>query len=290
MCVTLGPADLGKTKIYMGEATHPQHGDVHVLGYQNQPVDQQTSVQGGNAMLLHVPAEEPLTGENLIDMGDDKWLETLCEVMDRRNFEPARRGGARSFSPPPVMVIQHGIYHVVLASVPTLIPSALEQVPVEKRPVLNQAIFEWYAQHLPRANVVLACFNKRDVIRDIQNRETAPPIWLWYRPHDPRWLTAPGIDAHDGNPPDLYTQVKVDSSIVIGTRQGHPRIGIGFERVRETKAVPPAFESFVPGRLRAGDFRGPYQNGDYRIDLTQVGEEISTSDLLTRGFPVGYVG
>lgn len=290
MCVTMGPADLGKTKIYMGEATHPQHGYLHVLGYQNQPINQRPNAQGGNAMLLHVPADEPLMGGNLIDMGDDRWLEALCEVMDRRNFEPARRGVSRSISPPPVMVIEHGIYHVVLASVPTLIPDALEQVPAEKRPVLNQEIFEWYAQHLPRTNVVLACFNKRDATRDTQNRETAPPIWLWYHPHDPRWLTAPGIDAHDGSPPDLRARVEVDSSIVIGTQQGHLKIGVGFEHIRERKVVPPAFEAFVPGRLRAGDFRAPHQNGDYLIDLTRVGEEIGTDELLTRGAPVGYVG
>ena len=76
MCMALAPAHFSSTIVYAGEVSSL---GIHVLGYQNdaqsyprspygQPgYGQAASSATGNAMLLHFPAAEPMTEQNLLD-------------------------------------------------------------------------------------------------------------------------------------------------------------------------------------------------------------------------------
>jgi hypothetical protein len=55
MCVSTDRAEFSGTTLYAGRRHHPQHGLIHVLGYQNTAANLAT---GPNAMLLHLPAIE----------------------------------------------------------------------------------------------------------------------------------------------------------------------------------------------------------------------------------------
>jgi len=63
MCVAAALAHFSETILYHGRCRHPDHGDVHVLGYQNVAANH---ASGPNAMLLHLPGMG-MTQDNFVD-------------------------------------------------------------------------------------------------------------------------------------------------------------------------------------------------------------------------------
>lgn len=269
MCVTMGPAKLANTVIYIGEAQHEQHGLVHVLGYQNVP----TSMSGPNAMLLHLPAANPLDPESVIETSDyTGFLDDLQEYMAPPPAHSGLRGSFGSVaSPKAIQIFDTGIYTVVLASAPTLIPEALKMVEERKRPALNPTLFEWYEKEMPHYQLAVCCFDNAD-----RSTKSAPLFW-WYKPIREDLLIAPGLDAHDGNPPKLDAQVDVDAALIIGSFRSNDQVG----KLMMGK-MPSAFMPFAAKRLRATEFEGRHINGDYVIAVSDLGQKASTSTMMRR--------
>lgn len=284
MCVSLAPAKFSKTTLYIGEALKGNKL-VHVLGYQNTAQNlsdvpqvlssarrQRTDAfwesmmdelpgTTGNAMILPFPAAEEMTEENVIDTsGCKRILKDMASAI-----RPSTRGGAllsASYGAKSVRVFDTGIYTVVLATAPTLIPGVLNQVPEAKRPPLNEEVFEAYEKWYPGWQVALCCFNNSEAVE-------ADPLMWWYEPKFPKGLFAPGLDSHTGGVPVLDSDVDVDHTIVLGSyRMGEK----GYEVRYSDKSVPDATMALLPDRVIGESFGGSYRNGDFGFYVSDVHE------------------
>lgn len=257
MCVFLANASVRRlvgmragTIVALSEATVPGIGYVHVLWYQN-------AVQSGagpNAMLLHLPSAQPMTPHNMLNTSSSKSVLTdMVDAIDppQKSLGLQTRGMPQSFSQPAVQIFEHDIYTVVLARDASYIPDALERVPTSKRPSLNREVFDWYAQEQAGWHVALCCFNNSEA-------QTASPIGVWYAPQYTSHYHFPGIDAHDGSAPDMYTQVDVDHWLIAGVQQERQ----GFIPVHYGN-VSPSLKPFLPTHVAGRKFIGQRRNGDW---------------------------
>ncbi|MFD0557279.1 hypothetical protein FB566_2539 [Stackebrandtia endophytica] len=205
MCVSAGAAEFSSTIIYSGRRDHPEHGLIHVLGYQNSAVN---LAPGPNAMLLHVPTRQ-LRPDQFISIDRDREvLSRMGRMVDRSSS--VSRAASMDWMSGDVHVFDHDLYTVVVADDPLRIPDALSRVEPRKRPDLTADLLEFYSIMYSNHVMVLCCFDNADV------RESAP-ILLWYRPTDPDRLVMPAIDAHTGRPPLLGAPVRRDHVLVFGT-------------------------------------------------------------------------
>ncbi|WP_412516323.1 hypothetical protein K8Z49_36465 [Actinomadura madurae] len=270
MCVAAAPARFTGTILYHGLRNHAEHGRVHVLGYQNTA---QNLAPGPNAMLLHLPAAG-MTQANFIDTS--RCPRILRDMVD--TLRPVSRGPADAYGaapqaagPPPVQVFDHDVYTVVLATDPTLIPDALEQVPPHKRIPANRPLFDFYAAMYPGYAVALCCFDNREAL-------AANPLLMWYSPHDPDRFALPAIDCHTGAVPDLGAQVLTDHWVVFGTDEARPGWGaeVRYAPHYDQDNLPQAplnsgpAAPFLPGRVMGVQFDGWHPNGDFVIPYADV--------------------
>ncbi|HJP75310.1 MAG TPA: hypothetical protein VJ914_13630 [Pseudonocardiaceae bacterium] len=240
------------TTAYVGRVRHPEHGLIHVLGYQNIATNLAT---GPNAMLLHLPATT-MTARNFVDVGRDR------DVLDRMRAAivptsaSADDDAAWMSVGAAVEVFEHDIYTVVLAADATLIPAALSQVPERRRPKLNPDLFAFYARHYPEHQIAVCCFDNLDASR-------AKPLLMWYPPIEPDRLVIPALDCHTGAPPDLDERVDVDHWVMFGTDEGGPGWGspVSYAPTMRAKLRP-----FLTGAVFGDYFQGPMRNGDFAID------------------------
>src|SRR2546429_1880227 len=204
MCISVAPAEFTGTILYVGRHTHPQHGPVEVIGYQNTAVN---LADGPNAMLLHLPATE-MTRANFLDAtATPDVLRDLVDALRPASWaQPSRAPVAAGAA---VEVFDHDIYTVVLAADPRDIPAALTRVPQHKRPQLRPELFEFYADTFPLYPVALCCFDNADARR-------AAPLLMWYPPIFTNRMTAPALDCHTGAAPDPDGLVRTDHWVVIG--------------------------------------------------------------------------
>ncbi|MFD0856705.1 hypothetical protein ACFQ07_31020 [Actinomadura adrarensis] len=245
-----------------------------MLGYQNTA---QNLATGPNAMLLHLPARG-MTQANFIDTSECPRI--LRDMVDA--LQPVSRGvaGAQAFAaapsgPPPVQIFDHDIYTVVLATDPTLIPDALEQVPPQKRIAVNRPLFDFYAAMYPGYAVALCCFDNSEA-------KQANPLLMWYTPQDENRFALPAVDCHTGGVPDLRADVLTDHWVVFGTDEAAPDWGVpvhytkgrsralgAFLPKRLSRTQSPA-EAFLPERVIGMRFTGWQPNGDFVIPYENV--------------------
>ncbi|MFE0703976.1 hypothetical protein [Streptomyces sp. NPDC058872] len=252
MCVSTAPAEFTGTTLYAGRLTHPEHGLIHVLGYQNTAV---SHASGPNAMLLHLPAVE-MTPDNFLSVGrEHDLLERMVEAVrptaaSADEDGPAWMGEADA---PVVHVFQHDVYTVVLASEPTLVPAALARVPWPQRPALSPELFAFYAEKYPGHAMAVCCFDTAQAAR-------AKPLLLWYEPLDPDRLCLPALDCHTGGVPPLDADVATDHWVVYGTDEAPEGWGVP---VPDRKRMRHELRSFLPDRIMGEYYGEPMPNGDF---------------------------
>ncbi len=258
MCCTLGLAKLTKTVLYAAEAK--VNGKyVHVLGYQNQA---ENLTQGPNAMILPFPAAESMGSTNVVDTSKcQKILTNYASAV-----KPLTRGGDSLYASKGAMksiqVFDTGNYTVVLADDANDIPSALNQVPVSKRPRINDAVFNAYSKWYPNQPIALCCFE--------QGAKTAPEPMLWYYvPKDPTRLFAPALDAHDGNPPDLNQKVKVDTAVIFGSACDPISYQYASGVLFQDK-VPDNVRPFLASRVWGHHIDNRLENGDFSLLISSL--------------------
>ncbi|MFD7611983.1 hypothetical protein [Streptomyces sp. NPDC059828] len=254
MCISTGPAEFSGTTLYAGRRQHPEHGLIHVVGYQNTAVN---LVDGPNAMLLHLPTQG-VGPEHFLPVRDRDRdvlhrmvvaVQLLSEdgaaVMDWMEAPPA----------PAVQVFEHDVYTVLLAADPTLIPEALGRVPRHKRPNLEPGLFAFYAEHFPAHTIALCCF-------DNAQAQQAKPLLLWYEPHDPDELVLPALDCHTGRAPDLDAEVEVDHWVVFSTDEAPDDWGAPVDyQVRTRRRL----REYLPALVVGKHFEGRLPNGDFAL-------------------------
>jgi hypothetical protein len=157
-------------------------------------------------------------------------------------------------------VFDHDVYTVVLAADPRAIPTALEQVPPNRRPRLTPELFGFYADTFPGYPVAVCCFDNADARR-------AAPLLMWYRPIFADRLTAPALDAHTGGPPDPDGPVQPDHWVIVGLDDAPEDWGAPVWYRRAPGALAPFLPRRVIGREVTG---GPVRNGDFVISLADA--------------------
>jgi hypothetical protein len=270
MCCTLRPADLSKTVLYAGEAER-ERNLVHVLGYQNRA---RNRFNGPNAMILPFPAAKSMGPRNCLETTGLKWMmndlaatvhiERLMRSASRDAFGSLKLGSAKA-----VTVFDSGEYTVVLAEDARDVPHALNRVPEEKRPEINEEIFDAYAKWYPDWPIAMCCWASR------REMEPEPLLW-WFEPKQQDVLWAPALDSHNGKAPNLSEHVRVDHAVLFGstlTSRGAP--------VRFRREVPQHIMPFVSERVVGEEFQSVLTNGDFAIPTARL-TSLSESDTGAR--------
>ncbi|WP_234016802.1 hypothetical protein [Streptomyces sp. LaPpAH-108] len=174
MCISTGEAAFSGTIVYCGRQHHPEHGLVHVLGYQNTAAN---LADGPNAMVLHLPARQ-LTPRHFLSSG--RTGDVLHRMVDAVESAAAATDGIAWMGSElqPVQVFDHDIYTVLLATDPTAVPAALRQVPPHRRPDLDPDLLRFYADHFADHTIAVCCFDNADARR-------AKPCCCGTRPSTP---------------------------------------------------------------------------------------------------------
>jgi len=260
MCISTGEAEFSGTIVHCGRRHHPEHGLIHVLGYQNTAVN---LADGPNAMLLHLPTRQ-LTPRHFLPAG--RAGDVLHRMVAAVESVAAEADGIAwmSADPQPVQVFDHDVYTVLLAADPTAIPAALRQVPPHRRPHLGPGLLRFYADHFPDHTIAVCCFDNADARR-------AKPLLVWYAPLDPDRLSVPALDSHTGAAPDLDAVVPVDHWILFSTDQAPAGWG---EPVEYSGGMRHSLRAFLPDTVVGRHYgRGrTLPNGDFTV---------SHHDLLT---------
>ncbi|QFZ19552.1 hypothetical protein [Saccharothrix syringae] len=252
MCVSSDLAEFAGTVLYAGRCHHRVHGRIEVLGYQNRAVN---LADGPNSMVLHVPASGVTRGNFLSAGRDGRVLTRMLEAV-RPVAAAAGGAAAMDWTGGEVEVFEHDIYTVVLASDPTRIPRALEEVPPHKRPRLRPELFEFYADVFPGHTIVLCCFDNAEL-------RQAKPLLLWYRPTDLDRLVLPALDSHTGDVPDLDAWVHPDHWLLFGTDEAGPDWGYP---VDHGSTMRHELREFLPDRVVGAEFSyGRVPNGDFAL-------------------------
>lgn len=219
MCCVLEPAVLSSTILLAHQVEH--NGKlVNVLGYQNTA---ESKRPGPNAMIIPLPSAVPMSQENCIDMTGVGDVFHEYEKLLRPRSRGLSKGGvavAGSLTND-LQVFDSGSYTVLLTKQTNLtaLRLAMKELPPEKRLELSLSqakIFSAYRKLYPEWHIAICIWD---------GYVAAEPILWWYEPIssfvDRHFL--PGLDAHDGNPPDpSLKSVPIDHTIVVGapgTRQ-----------------------------------------------------------------------
>jgi hypothetical protein len=108
-----------------------------------------------------------------------------------------------------IVFIQFDIYDIVLAQRAADIQQVLPQIAIEKRPAINDAVFEmfdrWY-----NCPLAICCFNQAASGK-------AKPLAFAFEPLYPDKLVVYTLDGHDGNEPALTESVFLDHSVFVGS-------------------------------------------------------------------------
>ncbi|MFJ9032185.1 hypothetical protein ACIRQP_27390 [Streptomyces sp. NPDC102274] len=254
MGVSMDQAEFSGTTLYAGRLHHAAHGLIHVLGYQSTTA---APAAGPGAVLLHLPARQ-MSRENFLSAA--RGPDVLSRMVDAVRPVPAAGRGGRAWlgwdSGQRVEVFDHDIYTVLLATDPTLLESALIQVPLRRRPRLNPLLLEFYAAHYPGHSIVVCCFDNAEA-------ERAKPLLMWYRPTAPDRLTLPALDCHTGEPPDLNADVPVDHWVLLGTDEAPEGWG---EAVDYPPGIRHQLRQYLPDTVMGSYFGGcSLPNGDFAI-------------------------
>lgn len=241
MCCTSGKAELKDTILYANRITKNDK-IVHVLGYQNRAINLES---GPNAMILPFPAKSPMTSANMVDTSNNKSILKRMASVIANHGQRLTKSAPRSFS---VEIFDSGEYTVVLASNPDLIPSALLDVPENKRPNIDPSFFAAYNKWYPGWPVAVCCFEASSEI------DAAPLLW-WYEPIDDSRFFLPTLDSH-GSVPDLDKKVKVDHTIIMGSNAQHAFIVDYRSDISNIK-------EYLSPKILGRKIEGRYKNGDF---------------------------
>ena len=289
MCCTVYPAILSSTILLAHQIEH-EGKTVNILGYQNHAKNKAYPATP-NAMIIPIPSAVPMTPANCVDMtGAERVFRAYEECLRPRT----RGGGSKNMAVAAaggfddLQVFESGSYTVLLTKHVNLtaLREAMENLPEDKRLKLDLAqakVFSAYRKLYPDWHIAICIWNGEI--------EPEPLLW-WYEPMaefaDKHFL--PGLDAHDGNPPDPSVKsVPIDHTIVVGAPKENPH-----HYDNATSAVekaPEHLHKWLPpniyGRLMQGQ---QARNGDWVFPKEGWTHNTARNRLQApRVAPPGYV-
>lgn len=254
MCISTGAADFSGTIVYCGRREHPEHGLIHVLGYQNTAAN---LADGPNAMVRHLPAAGRLTERHFLSAGRSG--DVLRRMADAVQSATVRDAGIAwmGAEAETVRIFEHDVYTILLADDPTAVPAALGRVPAHRRPRLDPELLRFYAELFPGHTFAICCFDNADAQR-------AKPLLLWYPPLDPDRLTVPALDCHTGGAPDLDAVVPVDHWVLFSSDQAPDGWGVPVEYPADMRH---RLLTFLPGAVMGRKYGDglALPNGDFSL-------------------------
>lgn len=257
MCVSLNVADFTGTTISLFVTDHPIYGLIHVLGYSNTVVDYSNKP---NAMLLHLPSAEPMTQANFIEHKAPSFQKDMWAALEPRakglSFAVTRDSSH-------VLVFDYGLYTVVLAKNAKDIPDALTRVPAERRPEVNQELFDYYDGTFPNWSIALCCFNNAEA-------QVSQPMLMWYKPKYPNLVILPGLDCHTGKIPDKHHLVEVDHRIILSDYQMQEGQDVYYSDPGAAE-----IQDYLPRLVIGNRYIKPLKNGDFVFSR----EDVLNSDM-----------
>lgn len=267
MCMTLQPSRMSGTILYGAETTHNDQL-LHVMGYQNRA---ENLGSGPNAMILPIPSALPMGPENAIDLRACKNVLRDYEKTFVAMGQPRSRGmknfGPDSLGVKKVQVFDSGSYTVVLASDAKYIDSALSQVPVDRRPNPNPAIFEAYGKLYPGWHIAMCCYNG--------TVDAEPMLWQ-YQPLDPSHLWLPALDGHDGRAPNLTANVQRDHTVIVSLVNS-PRSKFAYRTATKEdihtlsgEVIPDNLQYLFGKHFFGTQTHGETRNGDFMIPIAKL--------------------
>ncbi len=263
MCITVAEAELSDTIIYAAEARRPSGEIVHVLGYQNAV----TEAKGPNAMLLPFPAAGTVGRGNLVNaaafkgvLGDYEQAVDRLRPMTKSVGRGIGSFGAAATDADAFDVFESGSYTVALVKKASALRAALEVMPEKVRPNITTGMIFTLGKLYPDWPMALCCF---------ENGMSAPePLFWWYEPRFPDRLFAPGLDAHDGGPPDLARKAARSHTLAFAALESdHP---IDSQLQKQLFAVPEEHQWLLSARVCGRKINDLTPNGDFVYPLSQI--------------------
>jgi hypothetical protein len=258
MCCSLRPAKLTNTILYAAETMHDGRL-LHVMGYQNRAENRS---KGPNAMLLPIPSDEEMGPDNMLDTTAAKGILKDYAEAFRERHDRLSRGMTKGYAAMrgPVKVFDKGTYTVALAESASDLTSALGRIPDNKRPEVNEEIFAAYDKLYPDWKMALCAWDG--------TVEAEPLLW-WYEPKDSSQLFMPALDAHDGHPPKLGSEVAVDHTLIVGSVTAPDK---GAIEVRFREPPPEHLKPFLATRVMGKEMPSGtrLKNGDFSCRIARV--------------------
>jgi hypothetical protein len=237
---------------------------MHVLWYQNQigsPKDAKLS--GGNCLII------PIMGSwsSIRLLNTTSAPSILKDISQSLRPEPMR--SAKSLAAAgerfgTIVFLKFDIFDIVLAENAQDIPNVLPQIVENKRPKINNDVFnvldQWY-----KCPIALCCFDNAEAME-------AKPIAFAFEPFMPEQLMVYTLDAHDGKPPDPTKKVQLDHTIFVGSYITDSEHGA---HIKFSDDIAPDLAPYVlPKVLGEMVPNAPIQNGDFIFDVNEVRDGI----------------
>lgn len=155
--------------------------------------------------------------------------------------------------------LQFDVYDIVIAENPATIPKVIDQINPEKRPAVNESVFqvmqEWYA-----CPVAVCCFNSMD-------QAEAKPIGFAFQPSNPESISVYTLDGHDGKSPQAERVASMDHTIFVGSHLTPPQYTAD---ITYDDSIPNHLAPYLLHNLMGLDLVGPLINGDIIFDTELV--------------------
>ena len=256
MCCTLEEAVLSSTVLLAHQVEH-EGRRVNVIGYQNTA---ESRGSGPNAMIIPIPSATPMSQANCVDMtGVGPVFKDYWDLLRPKTRGLYLGGPAAADAFDALEVFNSGSYTVLLTKQVNLtqLREAMVELPADKRIELDlqkAKIFSAYRKMYPDWHIAICIWN---------DHVEAEPILWWYDPMpgyvDKHFL--PGLDAHDGQPPDLKVAVGVDHTIVVGAPSTERLGWNNAERI--VAKAPEHLRKWLPTHVYGHEVNGQLRNGDW---------------------------
>jgi hypothetical protein len=289
MCITVDEAILTATKLLVHQVEH-EGKTVNVLGYQNTADSKNHG--GANAMIIPIPSAVPMTQANCVDMTGvgDAFKDYAYLVQPRSRGVDLNEGVAVAAGPADSLeVFESGSYTVLLSADLSLVAlrEAMNNLPADKRIELDLAkakIIRAFKKLYPGWHIAICVWS---------GYMEAEPILWWYEPM-PEYVGnhfLPGLDAHDGNPPQVGADVEVDHTLLVGAPPDRRYEDAGGNAQEVVAKTPEHLRKWLPTNVFGTPYFGKMRNGDWVVPKDGWAYGSPNYETLTKHVaPPGHTG
>lgn len=229
MCLSVRPLIVANQAMYVGEASHPEYGDIHVFGLTALVA---MKYVGSNILIFPVPCNEPLSKNNILISRSTSTLPAMVASLKANSRTNIEAGVKTKW---------------LLANSPGEITEVLESnvaIHVDNIEAFASFVGEFY----PGCSVIMSVF---DGSEEFQNFT----LWAWYKPTKPEMLFLPTLTsmgtlvAIDGELPCDYWAIMSTLNMKGGAEIPHQEADL-------------MLKDYLPKRIVGKRFTGWHKNAD----------------------------